>query len=313
MKINTFFENFKRRTSLEKLVISVGAVFCLLAVLSIASVATTLPRFIVGACVYVGIVALIINIILEKIRSRQKNLEQKGAAESLHTPGLGKGTQRKPRNKVITILLLLWYIYCFISIVPVPVCIFLAGFGVRMVSSRIQFPLGGVDSIATDSMGRVYCGISFYSRIQVYSNDGSFLRGWFVPDSVMMLEVDSNDRLHYLALRNDKHYIFKPDGELFKEERVSESFAREFGPNSNLQIDDSLGNIYKIKEPWLFPNVIKISPSGDAVVLVSDPFYLWLFRAPLPSWGLNALIGITWTLLESRKKKNKENVAAQKA
>jgi len=101
-------------------------------------------------------------------------------------------------------------------------------------------------------------------------------------------------------VENDIHYIFKPDGELLKEEKVNENFRDQFGPESNRQIEDTFGNIYKIKEPWLFPSVIKISPSCEENVLISDPFYLWFFRAPLPSWGLNALIGITWGFLAPR-------------
>lgn len=53
----------------------------------------------------------------------------------------------------------------------------------------------------------------------------------------------------------------------------------------------------------LLTKVVKLSPSGNETVLISDPFYLWFFRAPLPSWGLNALIGIAWGFLALRKNK----------
>jgi len=198
---NGFLKNFKKRPRLEKLVISVGAVFCLLAVLSIASVATTLPRFIVGSCVYVGIVAVIINIILKKIRTPHRN---RANSDASGLPCVSESTefiQRKTKNKAVRVLVVAWVVYVVVSVLSVPVCVFLGGYGARMMSSRIQLPLGGVDSIAVDSMGRVYCGIPFYSRIQVYSKEGDFLQGWFVPDAVMVLEVDTNDLLHYLACR----------------------------------------------------------------------------------------------------------------
>lgn len=59
------------------------------------------------------------------------------------------------------------------------ICSLLSAGGVRMVSEHIRFPLNNINDLAVDSKGRIYTESGFYSRLQVYSPSGKFLRGCF--------------------------------------------------------------------------------------------------------------------------------------
>ena len=65
------------------------------------------------------------------------------------------------------------------------ILVFVGGFGflrgfltsIGTVKSEKTFerlPLGDLRGIAVDNDGRVYCGLQFYGRVQVYNNQGKF-------------------------------------------------------------------------------------------------------------------------------------------
>lgn len=63
------------------------------------------------------------------------------------------------------------------------------GFDFRNLDS-FELPLGNLRGIAVDSEGNIYCGLQFYSRIQVYDAQGNFIYGKFVNMPVEPLESE---------------------------------------------------------------------------------------------------------------------------
>src|SRR3989304_5091775 len=51
------------------------------------------------------------------------------------------------------------------------------------VTPRTELPLGDPGPMAVDSKGNIYLVLNFYYRIQKYSSDGIFLRGWPLHDN----------------------------------------------------------------------------------------------------------------------------------
>jgi len=102
------------------------------------------------------------------------------------------------------------------------------------------------------------------------------------------LAIDpNNDCLHVYAARNGNHYVFNSQGEMLSREAIPlemSDHARFAG------ITDSNGNCYTIRSRWLLPQVVRTDTEGRESVVVRDPFYLWIVRAPLPAWLL-ALVG----------------------
>lgn len=87
---------------------------------------------------------------------------------------------------------------------------------VQMVSSRLQFPLSMVNGIAVDNQERIYCSMPPYQRLQLYDNNGGFIRGWFAPIAKkamgLRLVADANDNINVISARG--YYIYDPNGRL---------------------------------------------------------------------------------------------------
>jgi hypothetical protein len=81
--------------------------------------------------------------------------------------------------------------------------------------SGMEFPLSHVADVAVDSHGRIYVAESFFQRIQRYSPEGRFERGWFVPTSgVFALRTTADDRVKVATARASKLLTYSPDGQL---------------------------------------------------------------------------------------------------
>jgi len=209
-----------------------------------------------------------------------------------------------------------WLVYSVI-------CVFLIGFlspllffglsciDIRLFSAKVRFPLGLPAGIAVDSKERIYCVLHSYRRVQVYDNEGRFLRGWsvFVPSGGSNILIDGNNRIHVKTATVDGHYaVFSSEGALL-EKRSKDFYEKKW--SGFLETKDNAGNIYRIKDAWFLPKIVKISPSGEEIVIVSDPFYLWLMKAPFPTGAfiLAAMaIGGTLELRKWIKKKKHRNI-----
>ena len=77
-----------------------------------------------------------------------------------------------------------------------------------------EFPLGGPRDVAVDSSGRLYVVDSLYLRVQRYSPDGEFQRGWFVPRKVFAVRTTPDDRVVVGAEGGPRTY--SGDGELLE-------------------------------------------------------------------------------------------------
>ena len=115
----------------------------------------------------------------------------------------------------------LWNIAKFSAIIPLCfwLALFVLGhlslvgarfFNVRMSSTQARFPLAHLDAIAVDSRGQIYCLSLFYCRVQVFDEEGNFVRGWFVPipKGLFRMMVDDQDNLRIAARKNGVNLFF---------------------------------------------------------------------------------------------------------
>ena len=197
-------------------------------------------------------------------------------------------------------VLLGWARICLI----IPVCfwtgVFLFGFvcyfasnilELRLTSAKLRFPLAQISGIAVDGKGRVFCFSRLYNRLQVYDAAGNFLRGWFVdiPTGAFRILVDEQDSIRLASKRSGWNFFFDAHGHLVDKTKRSD-FTKEFGWKSPTKVSDSLGNSYKIQSGKIWSKVIKTTPSGAEVELVSDPCRLRLVTAPVPAVPLSAVL-----------------------
>jgi hypothetical protein len=158
-------------------------------------------------------------------------------------------------------------------------------------SNTHEYPLGGLEGIAIDGHNRIYCCLFFYSRIQVYDQQGNFLRGWYIKwagRGSFRMKVDDRDHIHIATPQNYMYYVYNAEGVLLKEEKVGT--YKGFGENKH-QCRGIDGNIYTIKKSYLFPKIIKTAPTEQSIEIITTPFHLWFIMGPFPA-GLFAIVGL---------------------
>lgn len=165
----------------------------------------------------------------------------------------------------------------------VVICHVVSYTGIRMLSTKIRFPLGQTGGFAVSNEGHIihYSG---YNRLEIFSNEGCFLRGWFVytPFSNAEIRVDPNNLIHLVSQQN-RHLVFDIKGNIIMdsvEEGIYDHFSKL---NRNRVHRDSKGNIYKLSGSFPRIGVIKVTSSGTEFIDITEPFYFWPFGGGLTS------------------------------
>jgi len=204
----------------------------------------------------------------------------------------------------------LWFMGTMLSILSV---IFTVGLGffdgqnflpksvcALIFSDQTQFPMGDPHGIAVDNKGRIYIAIHSYSRVQVYSNEGGLITGWFIEAGGGSFDIwlEDNAHLHVVTSRTDRHDVFNLSGILLKSTKVAsnEEDRLLFKKAGGLNEQDIFGNTYAIESPEWFPKVRKVTPNGEESVVIKDPYYFWLAKAPQPLW-IVGLVGLIMTVI----------------
>jgi hypothetical protein len=144
----------------------------------------------------------------------------------------------------------------------------------------IHLPLCDLRDVAVDSRGRIYVLDAFHGRVQRYSPDGEFQRGWFVLRSkVYALHVTADDRV---IVRANKLLTYSSDGELLKA-RERQSGDRDEG----LESETAKSCPYAVRR-GLLPHIVD-TRTGRGVV--TTPWWMRLLAVPFPAF-LYALIGM---------------------
>jgi hypothetical protein len=171
----------------------------------------------------------------------------------------------------------------------------------NLISSKIQFPLSHLNGIAIDRNGRIYLAIQGYSRIQVYTNQGDFSKGWFINARGAFFDIwiDDDDLLHAVIARRGGHEVYDLDGQLLKWDKITSSddeYIHLSDKLGGLKKEDAFGNTYLIRSPTWSPRIVKITPTGNESILIKDAYYFWLVQAPQPIW-LVGLAGLAMSII----------------
>jgi len=174
-------------------------------------------------------------------------------------------------------------------------------------STKFMLSLSNAEGIAVDNKSNIYVGSKIYSRIQVYNENGKFLRGWFAPLSKGRRHIEITDDGDVILKLSGRMWAYDPNGNLLYEKEYAQSkFDEEFGFSKNISTKDFQDNKYEIKNPILNPRVVKISPSGKEMVVICDPFGFQLTRQPFPGFLflIVSLLLYTWLSPKLERRQN---------
>lgn len=176
-------------------------------------------------------------------------------------------------------------------------------FGWKNFDKDTESLLNNPNGIVVDEVGRIYCGIN-YSRINIYDKNGHFIRSIRINSDGgdFKMKIEQN-YLNVTTVRNKMVFVYDEDGKLVRQEMRKET-NDTFQQLSENQFTDKNANVFKIKTPlFLYPYIVKETPSGQRTTLVSVPFSKWIFMSPYPSWhfGFIGLLLIVVDLNKVRK------------
>jgi len=157
----------------------------------------------------------------------------------------------------------------------------------NIFSEEIQFPLGDPKGIAIDSKGTIYLAIQDYDRIQAYNTKGVFIKGWFLKTGGGYFDIwiEDDNLLHAVTVRPNKHNIFNLNGKLLKQTSIPSfnEYKLLLKQAGGLREQGKDGNDYLIRNVVWYSRVLKIIPDNSNSILIKDPYYLWMARAPIPA------------------------------
>lgn len=191
-------------------------------------------------------------------------------------------------SNTFTTCLVLFLLMCSLGISAV--CSLLSLVGPLRAASCLRMPMSNIKGIHVDDVGFVYCADLFYSRIQVFDNEGNFIKGWLTPRLRGAIRLSANDEGEVQIINESKDtiYTYSAEGKLLSRWPIT-------GPTTvsipKLVCQDQHGNEYRATSSMLSWRIEKTSGGGKEV-LVSDPFSLWLIRFPLPGVALVLISGL---------------------
>src|SRR5262249_37963568 len=162
------------------------------------------------------------------------------------------------------------------------------------------FPLGIWIDVDVDSQGRFSVVDSFHRRVQRYSPDGEFERGWFSPSTwgkfkVFAVRIADDDRV--IVVDEDElrtfTYTYTTDGELLEgnldvDELRRQGLVREKAPTAPYEIRGGL-----------IPRIVD-TRTGEAVI--ATPLPLRVIGSPFPAF-VYFLVGVAFIGLADLKQR----------
>jgi len=154
--------------------------------------------------------------------------------------------------------------------------------------SGVESPNSEPHGIVLDKDGNIFCGSKSYCRIQKYYPDGRFACGFNAGGGNgrgmdFGFQINEKNQLCVIVLGVSRRClrVYDTEGKLIRTE-ISESNDQDYVPKARESVIDSASNTYIFKG-FLFPRVIKQTPSGNRSIIISTPVLLWFIQSPFPA------------------------------
>lgn len=185
-------------------------------------------------------------------------------------------------------------------------CSILAGLGIEATSSTVELPIEYVGSLYVDREGTVYTRDITYKRLQIYDENGKFVRGWFAHGT-RIVDVNIVEGIVHLIRADDKNYKYDLLGNL-KNTWIDKGSYRRFRSIrpaiQRVSYSDQKHNVWQYDRRVFGGScIVKVTPDGMEEVIVKSPAYLWIISFPIPSVLYFAIPAAIWTICRIRNRK----------
>jgi hypothetical protein len=172
--------------------------------------------------------------------------------------------------------------------------------GVLISTQAINFegelPLSDISGIVVTKNRHIFVALGFYQKVQVYDNEGNFMRNWHVDAEGGGFEIDTiGNNILVTTARGSKAIIYDQYGRFQKESKAAQEM-----PKKNLRrFTTDNGDLYSV-DGWFFRSISQSKPIKRKIVVQN--ILMHLMKGPLPSW-LYAIFGIGGGILLMHSKK----------
>ncbi len=146
-----------------------------------------------------------------------------------------------------------------------------------------------ISGFVVDSNKNIYIGLGLHGKIQIYNNEGKFLRAWSTECDQSYVELTKEENLLITSIKCKEQYTYNSFGKLLSTVIKNDSFNDSIQNNWNT-FRNKQGEIYKITSTY---NIIKLQP--DNKIIISQNILLKTLKCPL-LYFLIIWIGILYGL-----------------
>ena len=149
-----------------------------------------------------------------------------------------------------------------------------------------------------DKENNIYVGSGFYQRVQVYSENGDFIKNWDIEalGGTFTVNLTYNEEILITTARGDEQIWFNKNGKILSRKKIdnenyeaSERDWRTFTTAEEVK--------YEIKGT-LYQKLIRVNPEK---VIINQNLFLQIIKGPINIWLL-VVIGAIIGYLSKEKK-----------
>lgn len=154
------------------------------------------------------------------------------------------------------------------------------------LSEGIQYPILNPIVVMLDNEGGVFIGIQAYGRIQKYSPQGTFEKGWNIDagGGTFYLWRRNQDSFSVYSVRTRKYSIYDMVGNIVHSERITPSVRDEILPEmpiNALEAINERGEHFMLRRDVWTPVVVKRKADLGEEQLFKDPYGFLPKRVPM--------------------------------
>ena len=160
--------------------------------------------------------------------------------------------------------------------------------------AEICFPLSHPCALTVGSNGEITVASGFYGRIQVYSADGVFLRGFFYSGDGgdVRLNCDVQGRLFVYSYRRHELLTVSATGQVIRRDRI-ERLPDDWPDQFYCRVND--GRELFLRNTVVSPRVDTDAPDGSQSTIITNSWWVMPFAGPVAPWmGLVVLTLGPW-------------------
>ncbi|MBM1106961.1 hypothetical protein JQC67_12490 [Aurantibacter crassamenti] len=170
--------------------------------------------------------------------------------------------------------------------------------GSYFYNENTEIPLGDIKGFVVDKENNIYVGSGFYEKVQVYDEDGNFLKNWDLEayGGTFTMNLTEHEEILITTARGNEQIWFNKNGRILSQKKIgngtyeeSKRDWRTFTTKENVQ--------YEIKGT-IFHELVRLNPKKT---IINQNLFLQIIKGPFNIWLLIVIGGIISYLLKVKK------------